>query len=83
MDFITGLPPSKHRKYVYDYIFVVVDRYSKGVRYIPVTKKIDAAELADVFHTLSVDMGCLPVLSATEARSLPARFGVLYIIIPK
>ena len=49
MDFVTGLPPSKRRGVVYDSILVVVDRYTKMVRYVPVTKKTDAAELAEVF----------------------------------
>ena len=50
MNFITGLPPSKLKGVVYDAILVVVDRFTKMVRYLPVTTKIDAAELAEVFH---------------------------------
>ena len=49
MDFITGLPASKRRGVVYDSILVIVDRLTKMARYVPVTKKIDAAELADIF----------------------------------
>jgi transposase InsO family protein len=49
MDFITDLPPSKKRGKAYDSILVVVDRYTKTARYIPVKKTITAAELADVF----------------------------------
>ena len=49
MDFITDLPPSQKRGKAYDSILVVVDRYTKTARYIPVKKTITAAELADVF----------------------------------
>ena len=49
MDFITDLPPSKKRTKAYDSILVVVDRYTKMARYIPVKKTLTAAELADVF----------------------------------
>jgi hypothetical protein len=45
MDFITGLPPSVRRQKAYDAILVVVDRYSKMVRYIACTAEIDAPEL--------------------------------------
>ena len=36
---------------VYNAILVIVDRFTKIVRYIPTTTTIDAAELADVFYT--------------------------------
>ena len=48
MDFITDLPPSKRKGNVYDTILVVVDRYTKGVRYIPTTKKITAPKLEEL-----------------------------------
>ena len=48
MDFITGLPPSKRRGIVYDAILVVVDRFTKMVRYLPTTKTVDAAQLAEL-----------------------------------
>ena len=51
MDFITDLPPSKYRNCVYDAILVVVDRYTKMLRYIPTTKKINAVELTELFFT--------------------------------
>ena len=51
MDFITGLPPSKYRGFVYDSILVIVDRFTKMVRYLPTNTTINAAELADLFHT--------------------------------
>ena len=49
MDFITGLPPSKRTDVVYDSICVVVDRFSKMLRYLPTIKTIDAPALADLF----------------------------------
>ena len=41
-----GLPPSLRTGNVYDSVLVVVDRYSKMVRFIPTTKDADAADLA-------------------------------------
>ena len=38
MDFITSLPPSKWRGHTYDSILVIVDRFTKAVQYIPITK---------------------------------------------
>jgi transposase InsO family protein len=49
MDFMSGIPPSKRDGCVYDAILVIVDRYSKMALYIPVTKKLSAVELAEVF----------------------------------
>jgi len=43
MNFITSLPPSKYRGAVYNAIFIVIDRFTKIVRYIPITITIDAA----------------------------------------
>ena len=51
MDFITGLPPSKYKGVVYDAILVIVDRFTKMVRYIPTTTTVDASQLAELFHT--------------------------------
>jgi hypothetical protein len=50
MDFVTDLPPSRDGQgRVFDSLFVVVDRYTKMARYIPVLKTITAEQLADVF----------------------------------
>ena len=48
MNFITDLPLSKLKGVVYDAILVVVDWYTKGVWYIPTTKKITALQLEEV-----------------------------------
>ena len=47
MDFITCLPPAMRRKKAYDAVLVVVDRFSRMVRYIACSKAIDAPELGD------------------------------------
>jgi hypothetical protein len=50
MDFVTGLPASKgFDGRTYDSVMVVVDRFSKYVRYIPCGKDIDALALAELF----------------------------------
>ena len=48
LDFITGLPPSKRRGVTYDEILVVVDRFSKMVKYLPTKTTIDSPELAEL-----------------------------------
>ncbi len=48
MDFITDLPPSKRKGHVYDAILVVVDRYTKMVRYLPTNKTIKAPDLEEM-----------------------------------
>ena len=50
MDFITDLPPSVRKRRAYDSVLVVVDRFTKWAKYIPVTKKIKADELADLLE---------------------------------
>ena len=49
MDFIINLSPSPWRSEKHDIILIVVDRFSKFVRYISYIKNIDAEMLADVF----------------------------------
>ena len=44
MDFITGLPASKHGGQTYDAILVVVDAYTKYALYLPCRKDIRAQE---------------------------------------
>ncbi|TAQ83295.1 hypothetical protein B7494_g8382 [Chlorociboria aeruginascens] len=60
-DFITGLPSSKdHLGNVYDAVFVVICRFTKMAKYIPVRKTITAAHLADVFLAVIVKDFGLP-----------------------
>ena len=42
LDFIIGLPPSLYIGVVYDAILVVVDRFSKMVRYVPTVNIVNA-----------------------------------------
>jgi hypothetical protein len=49
-DFITGLPPAISRRKACDAIFVVVDRFSKMVRYLACTKVIDAPHMANLLY---------------------------------
>jgi hypothetical protein len=49
MNFVTSLSSNKHRKVVYNLIFVIVDRCTKMTRYIFVIIRIDVVELAKVF----------------------------------
>ena len=47
MDFIVGLPPSLRMGTACDAVVVLVDRFSRMVRYIACSKEIDAAALAE------------------------------------
>lgn len=51
MDFVVGLPPVLWNGSEVDSILVIVDRYSKYVRLIPVRTDITSVELAEIFHT--------------------------------
>jgi hypothetical protein len=50
MDFVTGLPLFFYRGVAYDAVFVVVDKYSKMVQYIPYIKDTDAEKLAEIME---------------------------------
>lgn len=45
---MSGIPPSKAKGKVYDALLVIIDRYTKFALYIPVTKKLTDADLADI-----------------------------------
>jgi len=49
INFVTSLLSNKCRKVVYNSIFVIVDRYTKIIKYILVIIKIDIAKLAKMF----------------------------------
>jgi hypothetical protein len=51
MDFITGLPPTIHEGKIVDSILVIVDRFTKWSIFLAVSCTINAAELAELFHT--------------------------------
>ena len=48
IDFITDLPPSKYRRYVYNIILIVVDRYTKMAYYLSITKKVNTVKLEEL-----------------------------------
>lgn len=50
MDFITGLPVTIHEKREVDSILVIVDRFSKFVRFFPVHTTMTASDLAELYH---------------------------------
>jgi transposase InsO family protein len=50
MDFVTGLPEVHYQGRDVDAILVVVDRFTKHTVFLPVSKTIDAVELAELFH---------------------------------
>ena len=60
IDFIIGLPLSKRSGSVYNTILVVIDRYTKMVRYLATTKTIATAELADLFFNKIVYYFSIP-----------------------
>ena len=51
MNFITSLSLSKLKDVIYNAILIVVNRFTKIIKYLLITIKIDAAKLAKVFHT--------------------------------
>ena len=55
LDFITGLPPSNH----YTTILTIIDRFSKSVHFIPLTKLPSASETAQLIirlHRIPTDI---------------------------
>jgi hypothetical protein len=49
IDFIIDLPLSTYEGKVYNSILVIVDRYTKIVRYIPYNKTCTSVQLIDLF----------------------------------
>ena len=49
MNFVMSLSVSKQRGVVYDFIFMIIDRCIKMIKYISVIKSINSVQLTKVF----------------------------------
>ena len=49
MNFVTKLFLNKECDVVYDSILIIIDQYIKIIKYVLIIKKIDVAELTEIF----------------------------------
>ena len=72
MDFVTQLPVSRDpvTDYVYDLIFVVVDRFTKAAEFVPFWYSYTAEQLARVFLDRIVQHYSIPKLIISNRDKL-------------
>ena len=75
MDLIVGLPLSKLRGIVYNVILVIINRYSKLLRYIPTNSTIFTLDLANLFfNRILVNKGALLLLISNRGSIFISKY---------
>lgn len=70
MDFITGLPPSKHQGQTYNAILVVVDTFIKYTLYLPCQRDINADQLSELMIKQVIPIIGIPKNLVSDQGSL-------------
>ena len=70
VDFITDLPSSDKSKAVFDFILIVVNKYTKMTEYVSAKKNWIAKKLINVFHTRIFVKHDMPNVIITNKKSL-------------